>query len=270
MIDTHTHLNDPRFDNDREEVRRRAYEAGVPLLVICGYDLSSSKRAIDIASRWGDGSAVGIHPHQATEVSPLSLQSLRELAQFPWVVAVGETGLDYYYHPGDQQNQRTALRGQIRLARELSLPLILHCRQAYQDLIRLLQEEEAEEVGGVVHCFTGDQEEAEQLLDLGFFLGIGGIITFKKSASLRQLISYLPRDRILLETDSPYITPEPFRGRRNEPAYLVEVATVLAHLFHLSLTETEDLLDTNALRCFPKLQKLMAGKVAGVEEKRSD
>ncbi len=267
MIDTHTHLNDPCFDNDREEVRCRAYEAGVPLLVVCGYDLSSSKHAVDIASRWGDGSAVGIHPHQAAEVSPSSLPSLRELAQFPWVVAVGETGLDYYYHPEYQLDQQTALRAHIQLARELSLPLILHCRQAYQDLIQILQEEEAEEVGGVVHCFTGNEEEAEQLLDLGFYLGIGGIITFKKSASLRELISYLPRDRILLETDSPYIAPEPFRGRRNEPTYIVEVARVLADLFHLSIAETEDLLDANALCCFPRLQQLMAGKAVGVRGK---
>jgi TatD DNase family protein len=253
MIDTHAHLNEPRFAEDFGVVRDRAMAAGVSRLIIVGYDLPSSRNALQLSEVSGDGAAVGIHPHDADTCDSAALIALREWASSSHVVALGEIGLDYHYDHSPRETQQEAFRSQIRLGKETGLPLIMHCREAYTDLIALLSEENAGEVGGVSHCFWGTDDDAAQLLELGFYLGVGGGITFPKSEDLRQALLKIPRDRILLETDCPYMAPVPYRGKRNEPAYLPLVAQKLAELFEIPVEQVIEETTANALRCFPRL-----------------
>lgn len=256
MIDTHTHLNEPRFAEDFRAVRERAHEAGVSRLIVVGYDLPSSEAAVPMAAEFNDGAAVGIHPHDAQNASPEALSSLHRLAESPQVVALGETGLDYHYDNSPRNVQHEAFRAHIRLAKELRLPLIMHCREAEADLYSILAEEGAGAVGGVVHCFWGTTEDAARFVELGFYLGVGGGVTFPKSEPLRQTLLSAPRDRILLETDCPYMAPVPHRGKRNEPAFVPYVAQRLALLFDAPVERIVEEATDNALRCFPLLQSL--------------
>lgn len=228
MIDSHAHVDFPQFDRDRPEVLERARQAGVVTLVNPGADVSSSRRAVELAERhdwvWA---AVGIHPHSAAEW-PEAESVLRELVRSLKVVAIGETGLDYYRQFCLPDIQKEALVGHIRLAREVGLPLIVHCREAYADLFPLLERERADEVGGVMHCFGGDRDAAARAIDLGFFLGVAGSVTFPNAQRLREVLPTVPAERLLLETDCPYLAPVPWRGKRNEPAYLVKIAEAVA------------------------------------------
>jgi len=253
MIDTHAHLNEPRFAEDFLVVRERARDAGVSQLVVVGYDLASSEAALALAERFADGASVGIHPHDAERCTPDALEALHRVADDPRVVAIGETGLDYHYDHSGRTAQHDVFRAHIRLARSLDRPLIMHCRDAYDDLCRILAEEGAGEVGGVAHCFWGTAADAERLIGLGFHLGVGGGITFPKSEDLRQVLREMPLDRLVLETDCPYMAPVPHRGRRNEPAYLPRVAASLGELFSRSPAAIEQATTTNARRCFPRL-----------------
>jgi TatD DNase family protein len=254
MIDTHPHLNEPRFVEDVSVVRDRAREAGVGRLIVVGYDLPSSEDAVRKAERFGDGAAVGIHPHDAKNATPEALTQIRDLVLSPRVVAVGETGLDYHYDNSPRETQQDVFRAHIRLAKELGLPLIMHCREAEADLYHLLKEEGA--AGGVVHCFWGSQEDAHRFVDLGYYLGVGGGVTFPKSQELRQTLLTVPRDRILLETDCPYMAPVPHRGKRNEPAYVSHVAHRLSELFGVPVEQLVEETTANALRCFPRLSEV--------------
>ena len=259
MIDTHTHLNEPRFAEDFLVVRDRAALAGVAQLVVVGYDLPTSHDALHIAAQFsahGDGAAVGIHPHDAANASPDALSEIRRLAESPSVVAIGETGLDYHYDNSPRETQKDVFRAHIRIGKDLGLPLIMHCREAYDDLYSVLEEENGSEAGGVVHCFWGTAEDAARFVERGFFLGVGGGVTFPKSEDLRQTLLTVPRDRLLLETDCPYMAPIPHRGKRNEPAYLPHVAQRLADLFEVSVERIVAETTENALRCFPRLNVL--------------
>ncbi len=242
LVDTHAHLDDPRFDEDLDSVLRRAREAGVHEVVTCGSSLASSRRAVAIARRYrqADGpaarvwAAVGVHPHEAMRAGDLkeTLQELRRLAGCPEVVAVGEVGLDYHYGFAPPVTQQRVLARQLELALELDLPVILHTREAVEDVLRLV-----EVLGvrsGVLHAFAGTSDQAWRALSLGLHLGVGGMLTFKNAESLRQLVATLPPDRLVLETDAPYLAPVPYRGQRNEPARVAEVATWLARLFRRS------------------------------------
>jgi TatD DNase family protein len=254
LIDTHAHLNEPRFVEDFSSVRDRARQAGVARLVNVGYDLPSSAKAVELAEQFGDRAAVGIHPHDASQWTSESPTTLRKWASSSSrVVALGETGLDYHYNNSPQEVQQQVFRAHIALGKELDLPLIMHCREAYGDLIRILEEENAGEIGGVAHCFFGTTEDAHKLVEMGFYLGVGGGVTFPKSEALRQTLLTVSRDRILLETDCPYMAPVPYRGKRNEPSYLTYVAERLAELYGVSRDQLEAETTANALRCFPKL-----------------
>ncbi len=231
LIDTHTHLDDARYDADRETVLTRAREAGVGVFVTIGCDLASSHAAVALAERYPFVyAAIGVHPHEVKHIGDRWYDELRQLARHPKVVAYGEIGLDYHYNHSAPQEQRHRFREQIGLARELKLPLVIHTREAQADTIAILKEERASEVGGVFHCFSGDAWLAKDALDLGFYLSFSGIITFRNATMLRDIAKTVPPDRLLIETDCPYLAPVPYRGKRNEPAYVALVAKKLAEV----------------------------------------
>lgn len=231
FIDSHAHLFDPKFDSDLDRVLERAHTAGIERIITLGDNIENSKRAIGLTLRHPTIlAAVGIHPHHAREWTDATEQSLRLFCETPRVVAVGEIGLDYHYNPETCDIQRKVFRRQLALARELGLPVAIHCREAYDDLLSDLEAEKAEEIGGAVHCFTGNLENAVAIRDKGFYLGVGGTITFPNAQSLREIVVRIGIDYLLLETDSPYLSPQCKRGRRNEPAHLPFIARTVADL----------------------------------------
>lgn len=251
LIDTHAHTDLAQFAHDRGEVYRRAQEAEVKTIINVGYDATTSERSVQYAQRYPFiYAAVGFHPHDAKDFDARAAAFLAELARRPKVVAIGEIGLDYYRHLSPREQQMEAFRRQIGLAKELRLPIIVHDRDAHTETIRVLLEERAQEVGGVLHSFSGDREMARQALDLGFYLGFSGPVTFNNGRRAQDMARYVPLDRLLLETDCPYLTPEPFRGRRNEPAYVRFVAEKIAELRGISLEELAAQTTENAKRLF--------------------
>lgn len=231
LIDTHTHLDDARFDADREEMIARARDTGVETLITIGCDLATSQAAVALADRYPFVYAtVGVHPHEAQHVGDTWYLELQRLSRNPRVVAYGEIGLDYHYNHSPPHLQRARFREQIGVARELHLPLVVHTREAQTDTVTILKEEGAQEVGGVFHCFSGDAWLAREALDLGFSLSFSGVVTFRNAERLRDIIKWVPLDRMLVETDCPYLTPVPHRGKRNEPAYVRHVAETIAAL----------------------------------------
>lgn len=231
LIDTHTHLDDARYDEDREATIARACEAGVAALVTIGCDLATSRAAVALAEQHPFVYAsIGVHPHEVKHIQDDWYDEFRRLAKHQKVVAYGEIGLDYHYNHSSPKEQRDRFREQIQLARELKLPVIIHTREAQEDTIGILKEEKASDVGGVFHCFAGDAWLAKDALDLGFYLSFSGILTFQNAAMLREIAKTVPLDRVLIETDCPYLAPVPHRGKRNEPAYVTHVAAQLAML----------------------------------------
>lgn len=245
LIDTHTHLDDARYNDDREAVIARAREAGVEAFVTIGCDLATSHAAVRLAGQHSFVYAsIGVHPHEVKHIGDGWYDEFRRLARNKKVVAYGEIGLDYHYNHSSPKEQRERFREQIQLARELALPVIIHTREAQEDTIAILKEEQASAIGGVFHCFSGDARLAKEALELGFYLSFSGILTFQNATMLREIATTVPLDRLLIETDCPYLTPTPHRGKRNEPAYVAQVAKQLAAL-HPGLSE-EDIGGTTA------------------------
>lgn len=229
LIDTHTHLDDTRYDGDREAMIERGRAAGVETFITIGCDLATSRAAVALAERYPFiYASIGVHPHEVRHIGDDWYDEFRRLARHPKVVAYGEIGLDYHYNHSPPKLQRERFREQILLARECRLPVIIHTREAQEDTIAILREEQAADVGGVFHCFTGDAWLAKDGLDLGFYLSFSGVVTFQNAAMLREIAKTVPTDRFLIETDCPYLTPAPHRGKRNEPAYVRLVAETLA------------------------------------------
>lgn len=240
LIDSHCHLTDRQFDEDREATMTRARAAGVERFIVIGAngDFSHNEKALALADECEDVFAViGVHPHDAKDISDETYEQLRKLAQHPKVVGLGETGLDFYYDNSPREAQRRHFRNFIRLARELDLPLSMHVRDAYEEAALTLQEEGEGRIRGVMHCFTGNAEEAARLLDLGLAISFSGIVTFKSASDLRTVVSTIPLDRLLVETDCPLLAPVPYRGKRNEPAYVVQVAKIVAEVKGVSFEE---------------------------------
>ncbi len=252
LIDTHIHLDDVRYNEDREAVITRAREAGVEAFVTIGCDLTTSQAAVALADRFPFVyTSIGVHPHEVKHVRDGWYDEFRRLAKNKSVVAYGEIGLDYHYNHSSPNEQRDRFREQIQVARELMLPVIIHTREAQEDTITILKEERASEVGGVIHCFSGDSWLAKEALGLGFYLSFSGILTFQNAVPLREIAKNTPLDHILIETDSPYLTPVPYRGKRNEPAYVSQVAKQLAVLHpELSLDDVQRITTMNAKRLF--------------------
>lgn len=250
-VDTHAHLTAPAFDEDRDAVIDRAAAAGVGRIICVGDSVESSVAAARLAAAREDvWATAGIHPHQAGEAPGDIEAALGPLLEQPKVVAVGEVGLDYHYDFSPPETQQSVFREQIRIARRRGLPLVIHNRESDDDVIRILRDEDAGEVGGVLHCFWGARETADAALDMGFYLGVGGPVTFKKSEDLRALLAELPVDRLIVETDSPYLAPVPYRGKRNEPAYVVESARALAQVLNVDEGELADITTRNAQTLF--------------------
>jgi TatD DNase family protein len=253
FADSHCHLTDPQFDNDREAVITRARSAGVARFLVIGAngDFSHNERAIALARQHPDVFAVvGVHPHDAKTITPETYARLRALAREPKVVGLGETGLDFYYDNSPREDQQAHFRAFIRLARELGLPLSMHVRDAYPEAVHILQTEGEGQVRGVMHCFTGTAEDARALLDLGLFISFSGIVTFKNAHALRDVIRVVPLERLLIETDCPLLAPAPYRGKRNEPAYVVRVAETIAAVTGRPLSAIAEATTRNAERLF--------------------
>ena len=233
LIDSHCHLTAEQFDPDRPALLDRARAAGVSGFVVIGATgaFVHNERALALARHQADVFAVlGVHPHEATSITPETYSRLRALARQPGVVGLGETGLDFYYEHSPREEQRRHFRAFIRLAQELDLPLSMHIRGAYGAAARLLREEGGGRLRGAVHCFTGTAQEARTLLELGLYISFSGIVTFKSAGALREVARQVPLNRMLVETDCPFLAPVPFRGKRNEPAYVVQVAQTLARV----------------------------------------
>jgi TatD DNase family protein len=252
MIDSHCHLDFPHFDEDRDEVLVRAADAGVTAVVNPGTDLESSRRAVALAETYDNVyAAVGVHPHHATPIDPQILSELRQLAAHPKVIAIGEIGLDYYRELSPRTQQRDTFEIQLSLADELDLPVIIHQRQSGSDLMAALRNwAVGDHSGGVLHAFSGDEEMANEAIRLGFHVGIGGPLTFKNARRLPEIIRHLPLNCLVIETDAPYLAPQPHRGKRNEPAYVALVARRLAELYEMPLDALSRQLTDNTRRLF--------------------
>jgi TatD DNase family protein len=249
LVDSHAHLDDPRFADDLDAVVARARADGVSRIVAAGANIPSSREALALSGRYeGVYAAVGVHPHDAKELDEAGLAELRRLAGQPKVVAIGEIGLDFHYDFSPRATQRSAFTAQLDLARDLGLPVIVHDREAHGEVLAALQAWGG--TAGVLHCFSGDEAMARQAITLGFLISFAGPLTFAKSTRLHQLAAALPLNSLLVETDCPYLTPEPFRGRRNEPARVRLVAEKLAALRGLSAARVAGATTANAARLF--------------------
>jgi len=232
LIDSHCHVFMPEFNPDRSQVLSRARAAGVTQLIVIGYDLPSSREAVSLAEQEeGVFACVAIHPHHAVEATAAALSDLNELASHPKVVGIGETGLDFYRNRSPREVQETAFRAQLQLAKALRLPVTIHDRDAHAETMRIL----AANVDGipavVLHCFSGDRAMANEAWARGYYTAVGGPLTYPNAGGLREIFRDAPRDRVLLETDAPYLPPAPYRGQRNEPAHLPLVGNRLAELW---------------------------------------
>lgn len=250
LIDTHLHLHHTQFDTDRADVVERATAVGVACMVEIGYDLASSRAALQLAEQYPQIYAVvGIQPNYAAGVDEVSLAEVRRLAAHPRVVAIGEIGLDYYHDQAPHDVQERLFRDQLALARELDLPVVIHSRDAQVDTVRILRDV-AQGQPGIMHSFSGDWDYAEACLEVGFMLSFSGPVTFPKATALHEVAARAPLDRILTETDSPYLSPHPLRGRRNEPARVRLVAERLAMLRGMDLEELAAAVWKNVITVF--------------------
>lgn len=256
LIDSHAHLDDRAFDADRLEVVRRAREAGVRAIVTVGVaeTVEGIERAVALASGHDEVYAtVGVHPHDAEKFGPEAYPRIERLAGHPRVVGVGETGLDYHYMHSPAKVQQEAFRRFLRMARRVDLPVVIHTREAEGDTLSILREALAEHPGplcGVVHCFSGDYDLARKFLDMGLDLSFTGVITFPGAAGLRDVLKKIPLERVLLETDCPYLAPVPHRGKRNEPAFVARVAGQVANVLGRSPRDVARVTANNAVRRF--------------------
>lgn len=249
LTDSHTHLNAEQFNEDQDEVIQRALDAGVTRIVNVGFNRETIPSSIALAERYDFiYSTVGWHPVDAIDMRPGDLEWIEELCKHEKVVAIGEIGLDYYWDKSPKDVQQRVFREQIRLARKLGMPIVIHNRDAHQDILHILKEEKAEEVGGIMHCFSGSWETAKQCLDMNFHISFGGPVTFKNARQPKEVLAQVPLDRLLIETDAPYLTPHPFRGKRNETGYVRLVAETAAEIRGLTLEEIAEITTNNAIR----------------------
>jgi len=254
LVDCHAHLDGPEFDTDRETVIERARAAGVRYLLLIGEASGPDvmRAALPIAERFDwTFAAAGVHPHEAAKAEERHFDHLQQLARHPKLLAVGEIGLDYHYDHSPRDLQKKILIRQLELAREVKLPVIIHCRDAWEDLRETVRSTlKGAGLGGILHCFTGGREDAFDLMDLGFLVSFAGNLTFKNGEHLREVARAIPLDRLLTETDSPYLAPIPHRGKRNEPAFVREVTRTLARLHNRSEEEMSEHVWKNFTRFF--------------------
>jgi TatD DNase family protein len=249
LTDTHTHMDNPAFNEDRHEALMNAYENGVTRIVNVGFNRETIPTTLKLSQDYDFiYAAVGWHPQDAKDMTPEDLEEIEELCKRPKVVAIGEIGLDYYWDTSPKDVQQRVFREQIRLARRIGKPIIIHNRDAHQDILTILKEEKAAEVGGIMHCFSGSWETAKACLDMNFHISFGGPITFKNAVQPKEVLARVPLDRLLVETDAPYLTPHPFRGKRNETGYVRMVAEAAAAIKGIPLEELAHHTTANAVK----------------------
>jgi TatD DNase family protein len=250
LIDTHAHLDMEEFEKDRQAVLARALEGGVGQIITVGTDWPSSRKAVEIAEK-NDfiHAAVGYHPHNAKEVDAQALRNLAELTRSPKVVAWGEIGLDFFRCLSPPQRQIEIFQKQLHMAANFGLPVIIHDRDAHERLIIMLRENRLPS-GGVIHCFSGDYEMAGRFMDLGFYISIPGTVTYKKALHVQEVAAKIPMERLMVETDAPFLSPAPYRGRRNEPAFVKHTALEIARLRCMDFQALADATSRNAITLF--------------------
>lgn len=237
LIDSHAHLDKEQFDLDREYIIEHLERNGIELLVNVGADMESSIESVKLAQKYHNIYAVvGVHPHSAKDMTSESLDELEKLSKNPKVVAIGEIGLDYHYDNSPRDVQRQAFRDQIKLAKKLDLPIVVHSREADEDTLEILKEEK-DGLRGIMHCFSSDRLMMEEYLDLGFFISLAGPVTFKKTDELKEVAKLVPIEKLLVETDAPYLAPSPYRGKRNEPMYVKYTAALIADLKGMTIED---------------------------------
>ena len=257
IFETHAHYDDDRFNEDRDEMIRQLPEAGVGVVINCGASLESSRDTVVLAETYPHVyAAVGVHPSEISQMDEEFLNWMKEKSTWDKTVAIGEIGLDYYWdkEPEVQKQQRYWFGRQIEVARETGLPIIVHSRDAAADTMQVMKEHHAEEIPGVIHCYSYSKEMALEFIKMGYYIGVGGVVTFKNAKKLIETVETIPLERILLETDCPYMAPEPYRGRRNSSLYLSYVVEKIAQLKGVTTEEVERVTEENARRLFPKVK----------------
>ena len=258
MIDSHCHLYIKNSPEQQHLLIKEAVADGISKIINIGIDIETSKLSVDLAEKYDSlYCTVGIHPHDANKLNPHSIEKLRQLAAHKKVVAIGETGLDFYRNLSPKALQYEAFEKQLELAIEFKKPIVIHSRESLKETIEVVEKFAADLIGGVFHCFPGDADDAERVIELGFAVSFGGVITFK-NAAMAEAASQVPLDKIILETDSPYLTPVPFRGKPNRPAYVKYVYEKLAELRELPAAEIEKTIDRNCIKLF-KLEETFEG-----------
>ncbi len=247
IFDTHAHYDDEQFDIDREELLGSMKEAGIGNIVNVGANMASSESSLALAEKYDFiYAAVGVHPSDSEELNEENIERLRKMSSHEKCVAIGEIGLDYYWPEPDHEIQKKWFKRQLQLAREVKKPVIIHSREAAQDTLSIMREENAGQIGGVVHCFSYSREVARECADMGFYIGIGGVLTFKNGRKLKEVAEALPMEKILLETDCPYLAPVPYRGKRNCSLYLPLVVEALSEIKGISPEEVIEITEKNA------------------------
>lgn len=251
VIDTHAHLDIDAFDSDRAQVIQRALEAGVSRIINASFDLESSRRSVALAREYSYIYAlVGVHPHDAGNVPGDYLEQISRLAQEPGVVALGEMGLDYYRNLSPREEQKKVFRQQLALARELNVPVVIHDRDAHGDVLDILRGDGVSSRGGILHCFSGSWEMARDCMSLGLYISIAGPVTYPNAPKLKEIAARLPLDRLLVETDCPYLAPQGYRGKRNEPSYVRLVVEEIARLRGIRPEQVAQAAYQNAIKVF--------------------
>ena len=251
LIDSHAHLDDRRFDRDRDRIIKDLENNGIELVINIGADLKSSIASVSLAEKCPNIYAtVGVHPHSAKDMDEASLEILRSLAKRDKVVAIGEIGLDFYYDNSPRDDQRKWFKEQLKLAKELNLPVVIHSRDAQQETFDILKEAQDGSLRGVLHCYSGSKEMAMEYIKLGFYISIAGPVTFKNARVLKEVAKAVPLDKLLVETDCPYLAPEPHRGKRNEPVYVKYVAGTIAAIKGISFEELAKATNRNTKELF--------------------
>jgi len=257
IFETHAHYDDDRFNEDRDELLRCLPEKGIGVVINSGASVESTRDTIRLAKEYPHVyAAIGVHPSEIAEIDDDFLEWMKEQTNWEKTVAIGEIGLDYYWdkEPEVQERQRYWVGRQIELARETGLPIIVHSRDAAADTMQVMKDHHAEEIPGVIHCFSYSKEMALEFIKMGYYIGIGGVVTFKNAKKLKEVVEVIPLERILLETDCPYMAPEPYRGKRNSSLYLPYVVEQIAALKGVSKDEAERITEENARKLFYKVK----------------
>ena len=254
IIDTHAHYDDSAFNEDRESLLGSLQAQGISKVVNIGSSLEACRRTLDLMDQYDFiYGALGVHPCDSENLTEVDIEWLKEQSAHEKCVAIGEIGLDYYWDEPARDIQRKWFVRQLQLAKEVNLPVCIHSRDAAQETIDIMKAEHAEEIGGVVHCYSYSRELAKTFLDMGYYFGIGGVVTFNNGRKLKEVVDYVPMERIVLETDCPYLAPVPFRGRRNDSGKLSYVAEMIAQIKGISAAEVEEITYKNAYALYPKM-----------------